>query len=118
MTHMNVSSTHSQEFWSQYGAPQPQTQEELDEDGEGLLDAPKGKATNYTLEEDQLLCKAWCNIGMDPTVGTDQSKDTYLVHIKEFFDGENTSGINRTERSLRSRSLVGDQCRFPKMGGG
>jgi hypothetical protein len=55
------------------------------------------------MEEDQLLCKAWCNIGMDPTVGADQKQGTYLVRIKEYFDGENTSGIEHSERSLCSR---------------
>jgi hypothetical protein len=106
MANMNVNSSHSQEYWSQYGAPQTQQEDELDEDGEGLMDGPIGRAVNYTLEEDQVLCKAWCNIGMDPTVGADQNQETYWVRIKEYFDEENTSGIERSERSLRSRWWV------------
>jgi hypothetical protein len=108
MANMNVSTNHSQEYWSQYGAPppqpQPQEEDELDDDGEGLVQPQGGgRAANYTLEEDELLCKAWCNIGLDATVGAYQSKETYWVRIKEFFDAENTSGIERTERSLHSR---------------
>jgi hypothetical protein len=41
MSNMNVNSSHSQEYWSQYGAPQPHKEEdELDEDGEALMDGP------------------------------------------------------------------------------
>jgi hypothetical protein len=119
MANMNVNSSHSQEYWSQYGAPQPHKEDdELDEDGEGLMDGPRGRAANYTMEEDQLLCKAWCNIGMDPTVGVDQKQETHWVLIKEYFDGENTSGIERFERSFHSHWGGGDQYRLPKMGDG
>jgi hypothetical protein len=63
------------------------------------------------MEEDQLLCKAWCNICLDPTVGADQKQETYWVRMKEFFDGENTSGIECSERSLRSRwGVINTDC--------
>uniref|UniRef100_A0ACD5X5J4 Uncharacterized protein n=1 Tax=Avena sativa TaxID=4498 RepID=A0ACD5X5J4_AVESA len=110
---MNVSTNHSQDYLSQYGAPPPQEEEEeLDEDGEGLVQPQGGgRAANYTTEEDKLLCKAWCNVGMHPMVGADQSRETYWVHIKEYFDGDNTSGIERTERSLRSRwGVINADC--------
>jgi hypothetical protein len=116
MANMNVNSSHSQEYWSQYGAPQTQQEDELDEDGEGLMDGPTRRAANYTVEEYKLLCKAWFNIGMDPTIGADQSREAYWVRIKEYFDGENTSGIERTNRSLRYH--WGDQRGLPKMGRG
>lgn len=112
MATMNVGSsqTQSQEYWSQNHEPQ-QDEDELDEDGEGLTEAPTGRSSNYTVEEDKLLCRAWCNIGMDPTVGADQSRNTYWVRIKEYFDERNTSGIDRTDRSLRSRwGIINAEC--------
>ena len=84
---------------------------QMDEHGEGLIEAPKGRAGNYTVDEDRLLCKTWLKIGMDPAVGTDQTRDTYWVRMKDYFDANNTSGYERTDRSLRSRwSLINADC--------
>ena len=74
----------------------------MDEHGEGLIDAPKGRSANYTVHEDRLLCKTWLKIGMDPAVGTDQTKDTYWARMKEYCDANNTSENERSDRSLRS----------------
>jgi hypothetical protein len=38
----------------------------VDADGEGLVAA----------KEDVLLCKMWSKVGMDLSIGTDQTKDT------------------------------------------
>ena len=79
----------------------------MDEDGEGF--APRGRAA--TTAEDVLLCKTWCNVGMDPVVGTDQNRDSYWVRMKEYFDARNNSGHDRTGRSLRSRwSIIQTDC--------
>ncbi|KAE8779765.1 Alternative oxidase 1a, mitochondrial [Hordeum vulgare] len=32
---------------------------EVDEDGEGIVDTPKGRGGNYTNDEDMLLCNTW-----------------------------------------------------------
>jgi hypothetical protein len=61
----------------------------VDEKDEGMIDAPKGRACNYTIEEDILLCSTWLNVSMDATVGTDQTRDTYWFQMKEFFDTHN-----------------------------
>jgi hypothetical protein len=85
--------------------------EEVDEEGEGMVEAPAGRKANYTVDEDVLLCKTWLKIGMDPSVGTDQSRDTYWIRMKEYFDANNTSGVRRTNRSLRSRwSVINGDC--------
>jgi hypothetical protein len=55
----------------------------VDEEGESLADAPKGRSLNYTMKEDVLLCRSWCKVGMDPATSTDQIRDTYWVRIKE-----------------------------------
>jgi len=104
---MNVGSSFTHEYHSQ----QDDNEYEVDEDGEGLVGPSRGRAANYTAEEDKLLCNTWCNVGMDPAVGTDQNRDTYWVRMKEYFDARNKSGIERTERSLRSRwSLISTDC--------
>ena len=102
MSTMGVGSNNS--HWSQTNEVHQDDHEyEVDEEGEGMVDAPKGRACNYTVDEDILLCKTWLNVSMDATVGTDQTRDTYWLRMKEFFDTHNKSGIERTERSLRSR---------------
>jgi hypothetical protein len=84
---------------------------DVDEEGEGLIEPPRGRSSNYTPAEDILLCKTWCNVSMDATVGTDQSRDTYWDRMKEYFDKYNKSGIERTDRSLRSRwSTISTDC--------
>jgi hypothetical protein len=44
------------------------------------------------MAEDKLLCKTWLTIGMDPTTGTDQTRETYWMRMKEYSDANNTSG--------------------------
>jgi hypothetical protein len=77
---------------------------DVDEEGEGLTGAHHtGLLANYTIAEDKLLCKTWLTIGMDPTIGSDQTRETYWMRMKEFFDANSTRGNERTMRSLRSR---------------
>ncbi|KAK1564085.1 hypothetical protein QYE76_037717 [Lolium multiflorum] len=85
--------------------------EDVDEEGEGLIEPRHpGRAANYTIAEDKLLCKTWLTIGMDPTTGTDQTRETYWVRMTDYFN-TNTSGIERTMRSLRSRwSGINTDC--------
>nr|XP_045089697.1 glutathione S-transferase T3-like [Aegilops tauschii subsp. strangulata] len=84
---------------------------EVDEDGEGIVDAPKGRAGNYTNVEDILLCNTWLQVSRDPSVGGDQSRDAYWLRMKEHFDVRNASGIDRSNRSLHSRwSTINKNC--------
>ncbi|KAE8819534.1 putative receptor protein kinase ZmPK1 [Hordeum vulgare] len=99
MSTMGVGSNNS--HWSQTN--EVHGDDEMDEDGEGIIEAPKGRAGNYTTDEDILLCNTWLVVSMDTTVGGDQSRDTYWDRMKEYFDERNKSGIERTNRSLRSR---------------
>ena len=110
---MNVGSSFMDHDYQQEEEEQQVHQQayQMDEHGEGLIEAPKGRAGNYTVDEDRLLCKTWLKIGMDPAVGTDQTRDTYWVRMKDYFDANNTSGYERTDRSLRSRwSLINADC--------
>ncbi|KAF7047675.1 hypothetical protein CFC21_056566 [Triticum aestivum] len=84
---------------------------EVDEEGEGIVDASKGRAGNYTTNDDKLLCNTWLQVSRDPSVGGDQSRDANWGRMKEHFDANNVSGIDRSERSLRSRwSTINSDC--------
>ena len=86
---------------------------EMDEEGEGMVDPQRigGRSSNYTVDEDILQCKRYLKVGMDASVGTDQTRDTYWFRMKEYFDKHNTSGNERSDRSLRSRwSLINTDC--------
>uniref|UniRef100_A0A453SBN5 Uncharacterized protein n=1 Tax=Aegilops tauschii subsp. strangulata TaxID=200361 RepID=A0A453SBN5_AEGTS len=84
---------------------------EVDEEGEGIVDAPKGRAGNYTNADGILLCNTWLQVSRDPSVGGDQSRDAYWGRMKEHYDVHSMSGIDRSERSLRSRwSTINSDC--------
>ncbi|KAE8813742.1 hypothetical protein D1007_08927 [Hordeum vulgare] len=85
--------------------------DEVDEDGEGIVEAPKGRAGNYTTDKDILLSNEWLVVSMDTTDGGDQSMDTYWNQMKEYFDERKKSGIERTNRSLRSQwTTINNDC--------
>ncbi|KAE8802271.1 Alternative oxidase 1a, mitochondrial [Hordeum vulgare] len=41
---------------------------EVHEEGEGIVEAPKGRAGNYTTNNDKLLCNTWLQVSRDPSV--------------------------------------------------
>ena len=49
----------------------------VDEDGEGIVDASKGRGGKYINNEDILLCNTWLQVSRDPYVGGDQVE----IHI-------------------------------------
>jgi hypothetical protein len=61
-----------------------------------------GRAANYTMDEDILLCITWKQIAMDAGVGIDQKFDTYWARMKEFFHSHNKSGYERIDIYLHS----------------
>uniref|UniRef100_A0A8I6YWJ1 No apical meristem-associated C-terminal domain-containing protein n=1 Tax=Hordeum vulgare subsp. vulgare TaxID=112509 RepID=A0A8I6YWJ1_HORVV len=110
MSTMGVGSNNS--HWSQSNDIHLDDHEfEVDEEGEGIVEAPKGRAGNYTTNDDKLLCNTWLQVSRDPSIGGDQSRDAYWGRMKEYFDAQNVSGIDRSERSLRSRwSTINSDC--------
>uniref|UniRef100_A0A8I6XJD1 No apical meristem-associated C-terminal domain-containing protein n=1 Tax=Hordeum vulgare subsp. vulgare TaxID=112509 RepID=A0A8I6XJD1_HORVV len=110
MSTMGVGSNNS--HWSQTNDIHFEDHEfEVDEEGEGIVDAPKGRADNYTNKDDILLCNTWLQVSRDPSIRGDQSRDAYWGRMKEHFDAHNVSGIDRSERSLRSRwSTINSGC--------
>ncbi|XBI43631.1 hypothetical protein VPH35_108381 [Triticum aestivum] len=110
MSTMGVGSNNS--HWSQTNDIHFEDHEfEVDEEGEGIVDAPKGRAGNYSTNDDKLLCYTYLQVSRDPSIGGDQSTDAYWGRMKEHFDAHNLSGIDRSERSLRSRwSTINSDC--------
>jgi hypothetical protein len=110
MDTMNVGSSFSHAHVNQEIAEEEEFN--VDDEGEGLIgERQGGRSTNYTMAEDKLLCKTWLTIGMDPTTGTDQTRETYWMMMKEYFDANNPSGNEHTTRSLRSRwSVTNTDC--------
>ncbi|KAE8790894.1 Alternative oxidase 1a, mitochondrial [Hordeum vulgare] len=88
MSTMGVGSNNS--HWSQTNDIHLDDHEfEMDEEGEGIIEAPKGRAGNYTTNDDKLLCNTWLQVSRDPSVGGDQSRDAYWGRMKEHFDAQN-----------------------------
>uniref|UniRef100_A0A8I6YCP2 No apical meristem-associated C-terminal domain-containing protein n=1 Tax=Hordeum vulgare subsp. vulgare TaxID=112509 RepID=A0A8I6YCP2_HORVV len=110
MSTMGVGSNNS--HWSQTNDIHLDDHEfEVYEEGDGIVAAPKGRAGNYTTNDDKLLCNTWLQVSRDPSIGGDQSRDAYWGRMKEYFDAQNVSGIDRSERSLRSRwSTINSDC--------
>ncbi|XBI47633.1 hypothetical protein VPH35_111543 [Triticum aestivum] len=110
MSTMGVGSNNS--HWSQTNDIHLEDHEfEVDEEGEGIVDAPKGRAGNYSTNDDKLLCNTYLQVSRDPSIGGDQSRDAYWGRMKEYFDDHNVSVIDRSERSLRSRwSTINSDC--------
>ncbi|KAI4992925.1 hypothetical protein ZWY2020_007238 [Hordeum vulgare] len=110
MSTMGVGSNNS--HWSQTNDIHLDDHEfEVDEEGEGIVATPKGRAGNYTTKDDKLLCNTWLQVSRDPSIGGDQSRDAYWGRMKEYFDAQNVSEIDRSERSLRSRwSTINSDC--------
>jgi hypothetical protein len=103
--------TNSQEYVSQQYASHANDDEfEVDDGGEGLVDAPKRRSSNYNAEEDVLLCRTCCKVGFDLATGMDQTKETYWTRIKELYDKSCNSGCERTDRSLCSRWYTINTC--------
>ena len=85
--------------------------EEVDEDGEGLVGAPKGRSVNYTVQDDLLLCETYLNVSLDASIATAQTFNAYWDRMKEYYDTHNKTGIQRSNRLLRSRwSLINTDC--------
>ncbi|KAE8791045.1 putative receptor protein kinase ZmPK1 [Hordeum vulgare] len=88
MSTMGVGSNNS--HWSQTNDIHLDEHEfEVDEEGDGIVEAPKGRAGNYTTNDDKLLCNTWLQVSRDPSVGGDQSRDAYWGRMKEHFDAQN-----------------------------
>ncbi|XBJ18566.1 hypothetical protein VPH35_009699 [Triticum aestivum] len=86
MSSMGVGSNNS--HWSQTNDIHLEDHEfEVDEEGEGIVDAPKGRAGNYITNDDKLLCNTYFQVSRDPSIGVQHC--TKLVQRR---DEENQEG--------------------------
>jgi len=68
---------------------------EVDEEGEGIFEVPKGRAGNYSTNDDKLLCHTYLQVSRDPSIGGDQSRDAYWGKHLFFMD---TSNLNTAQK--------------------
>nr|GMD16885.1 glutathione S-transferase T3-like [Ipomoea batatas] len=65
------------------------------------------RTASYSIEEDQLLCRVYCDIGQDPTIGKNQPKQDFWTRIgldyHQLLPANNTN--IRPWRSLQTRML-------------
>ena len=100
-------------YWSQTNEVHDNDHEyeNMDDEGEGLMEAPKGRMANYTVQDDVLLCHTWLNVSLDATVATAQTMSTYWERMMMYYNTHNKNGVERSNRSLRSRwSLINSEC--------
>ncbi|XBI76892.1 hypothetical protein VPH35_070076 [Triticum aestivum] len=99
MSTMGVGSNNS--HWSQTNDIHLEDHEfEVDEEGEGIVDAPKGRAGNYSTNDDKLLC------------------NTYLqwAAAQKSVDKINPSGTNEDDRYNIAQNLFKEETRKTKKG--
>jgi len=62
------------------------------------------KKTNFSIEEDILLVKAWINISTDPIQGTDQKGSKFWDRIwKKYHENKKEDTVERSVHSLSNR---------------
>jgi hypothetical protein len=59
---------------------------------------------NYSQLEDELLCRAYVNISTDPTVGTDQSGETFFSNHLTSACVKTTRGVSKQRVELHFRT--------------
>ena len=61
------------------------------------------RSKNYSREEDRALCSAYLNVCKDPSVGANQTIDTYWQRIHDYMYSHFSFEIERTPGSLAKR---------------
>lgn len=61
------------------------------------------RASNYSEDEDILLCRVYMEISQDPVIGAYQSADRFWSRIEGKFNEKKPVEEHRTKRSLQAR---------------
>ncbi|XP_075478423.1 glutathione S-transferase T3-like [Primulina tabacum] len=65
------------------------------------------RTSNYSIEEDKLLCHVYLNVSQNPIIGINQSKDRFWSRIEEAFNGSRSNNMQeRNRRSMQCRMQV------------
>ncbi|WVZ84195.1 hypothetical protein U9M48_031250 [Paspalum notatum var. saurae] len=70
------------------------------------LDASDGlshRSSNYTVEEDLCLISGWLNNSMDPTVGTNQTYESFWDCVTNYYEQHKPSYSSQSKKSLQHR---------------
>ncbi|KAE8801043.1 Alternative oxidase 1a, mitochondrial [Hordeum vulgare] len=122
MTTMGVGSHNS--HWSQTNDVHLDDHEfGVDEDGEGIVDAPKGRVGNYIMDEDVLLYNTWSKVSRDatddekwrPREGVDEERNKHERTI-DLEDDEEESSSDDGKRSPTPNSVVYSKPNRPSGG--
>lgn len=63
----------------------------------------KQKGKKFSVNEDRLIVSAWLNVSMDPTQGTNQTKDTFWRRIHKYYESNRGTLPERSQNSLLHR---------------
>ncbi|XBI32616.1 hypothetical protein VPH35_056045 [Triticum aestivum] len=111
MSTMGVGSKNS--HWSQTNDIHFEDHEfEVDEEGEGIVDAPKGRAGNYSTNDDKLLCYTYSQVSRNPSIGDCQK----WAAVQKAVDKINPSGTNEDDRYNIAQNLFKEETRTTKKG--
>ncbi|KAI5316623.1 hypothetical protein L3X38_036330 [Prunus dulcis] len=72
------------------------------------------RGVNWKPQEDEALCKGWVSISEDGAIGTNQSNDSFWLHVYQIFL-ENELGMSgarvRSPQAIASRfKIINQQC--------
>jgi hypothetical protein len=68
------------------------------------------RSSNYSIDEDEALVKAWENVSLDPIIGVDQNVKTYWKRIADHFYRNVKTPSSRTINSLNHRWSTIQEC--------
>jgi hypothetical protein len=61
------------------------------------------KHTNFSIHEDNLLCKSWLEISCDPITNTGQRKVSFWLHVLTRYNSQCKNFPERSQKSIMSR---------------
>jgi len=67
------------------------------------LELKKRKGKNFSISEDEQLCRSWLSISQDPVAGTGQKAATFWQRIHQHYNEFKETETERTEDSLSNR---------------
>jgi hypothetical protein len=71
--------------------------------GQRKVAAIRIKHTNFSVQEDNLLCKSWLKISCDPITNTGQRKESFWLRVLNRYNSRRTNFSGRSQKSIMSR---------------
>jgi hypothetical protein len=70
--------------------------------GRSKAAATRIKHTNFSVQEDNLLCKSWLEISCDPITNTDQRKESFWLRVLNRYNSQRMNLSERSQKSIMS----------------